>query len=271
MNSLKPLSWRTAIYLSAIASLGACGGGGSSLTNPLGLGSSESSNVTTYNLVSQSSASWSFDTVNGSTITNTGFSGWNIQLNSASIVTGRVGNSAAFDDTLTQSYGVIETPVVSGNTMTFSDNRISIAMWIKPSKVTTGSQYLLLGGAPSGGFKSIFVWLLDGKVTFEMQPVEGGFQRDRIIQSASTVQAGNWTHIAITYDGTLARTYLNGTVDNSNAISHGIPTPNNRIYVGGAALTEGGPLTFPGQIDELQLTAGILTAQQIATLANTPI
>jgi len=270
MNCLRQSFRRAVCGLSAMALLTACGGGGGSLADTLGIGPSTSTPVTQYNLVSQPSASWSFDSVVGSTVTNTGFAGWDIQLNSASIAPGKVGNAAAFDDSLAQSYGVIETPVISGNTMTFADNRISIALWLKPTKVAPSSQYLLLGGSPSIGFKSIFLWIIDGKVRFEMQPVNGGFQRDPIIQSTSAVPPGVWTHIAVTYDGATAKVYFNGTVDSSNAISHGIPTPNNRIFIGGAAVSEGGPLTFPGQIDELQLKASTLNPEQVTALANLP-
>lgn len=251
---------------SAALLLTACGGGSGMLEAALGISQQKPAD----SVVVQSRAAWSFDNVSGGTANNSAFSGWNIQLNSTSVQSGRVGNAVSFDDTLAQSYGVIQT-TLTGNNMEFPDNRLSIALWLKPSKVAAGSQYLLLGGAPSGGFKSIFLWLTDGRVTFEMQPTEGGFQRDRIVQSASTLVPAVWTHVAVTYDGTIARVYLNGTLNNTNVISHGIPTPNNRIYVGGAATSEGGPLTFPGMIDELQWTATTLTASEVSTLANVPL
>ena len=61
------------------------------------------------------------------------------------------------------------------------------------------------------------------------------FTGDTILESASTIPTTTWTHVSISYkggSGGSASIYVNGTLDNSVAISHSISTGSRQISLG---------------------------------------
>ena len=63
----------------------------------------------------------------------------------------------------------------------------------------------------------------------------GDFAFDTTLQSVSTMPTNTWTHVGISYKGNSggsASIYVNGTLDNSVAISHPIITGSRQISLG---------------------------------------
>ncbi len=86
------------------------------------------------------------------------------------------------------------------------------------------------------------------------------------VDSNGSVPAGVWTHIAVTYDGTTRRYYLNGVLDTTSTANPGPITPASS----GQSLGIGLDLTtnftqnyFGGLIDELRIWNVVRTGQQI--------
>jgi hypothetical protein len=59
-----------------------------------------------------------------------------------------------------------------------------------------------------------------------------------------------WTHIAATYDGSLLKVYVNGTLTGTLANASGLPSGADAWYFGKAA---SGSNLFPGTMDEIRI------------------
>ena len=234
---------------SAVAACGGGGGGGSgTVTQDLG-----------------DTAYWPFDSVAGNASPNTKFAGLDAVLNSATLVPGRVGNALQLDANLPQSYA--EIPITPGGEIVvdFPGDDISVALWARPTQIGATATYILLGGG-SGGQQSFHVRVVGGKVAFFLNKAPSIGTEDLIATSTTALTTATWTHIAVTFDGTVATIYLNGVVDATVVMPHRVEQVINRLYVGGRQLTTGTPDIFPGAIDELVLTQRVLTPAEIAQL-----
>ncbi|MGB9561886.1 MAG: LamG domain-containing protein, partial [bacterium] len=77
-----------------------------------------------------------------------------------------------------------------------------------------------------------------------------------------------WYHVAATYDGSSLRLYINGTLNNSVAKTGNIPDTTNAISLGS---TTGGLDRLSGYLDEVRIYTRVLSAEEVATLAGTPV
>ena len=79
------------------------------------------------------------------------------------------------------------------------------------------------------------------------------------------VQLNTWYHVAVTYDGSTLRLYVNGNLDGSLPVTGPIITTAQPFLIGGIP---GGPWYFTGRIDELSLYNRALSAGEILTIYN---
>ena len=214
-------------------------------------------------------AQWSFDNVSGAMAFNTKFAALHASLNSVSVVPGVMGQALQFDSSLNQSYAEINvTPGGAATWPHFPDAHISVAMWINPTRIEAGATYHLFGGGYFGG-QSFHVRIVDGKLALVLNALNtGGSGEDLIVQSSASVAPGHWQHVAVTYDGLIARVYLNGMLDVAKNISHPVSDAYNTLYIGGLPNSEGN-MTFPGAVDELKLTNTSLSPSAVAALTST--
>ncbi|MDP3651393.1 MAG: LamG domain-containing protein, partial [Rhodoferax sp.] len=204
---------------------------------------------------------WSFENANGASSPAADAPGFDAVLNLASIVPGKFGNAVKFDASLPNSYAVVNVMIQSaseGRSIVFPDNKISVAAWINPTMLSSGSTYQIFGGG-HWGLQSFHVKLIDSKVTLNLIDPNTG-TNDLIVSSQTPVIPNAWTHIAVTYDGSTAKVYINGSIDVTKNIGHSISPVVNNLYIGGVGET------FPGTIDELLLTGTTLTDAQVAQL-----
>jgi hypothetical protein len=80
------------------------------------------------------------------------------------------------------------------------------------------------------------------------------------ITSSSTIQAGEWTHVAITHDGSNQNIYLNGELDDSN---NGDPPGTSGGQFLLAANDARNQFFFDGQLDELRVWDSSRTQSEI--------
>ena len=74
--------------------------------------------------------------------------------------------------------------------------------------------------------------------------------------NSGSVTLNTWQHVAVTYDGSTTRTFLNGTQQNTSASSYTAPTTRNLQYIG---MTQSSGFTqdYYGFIDDLRITNGV--------------
>jgi predicted RNA-binding Zn ribbon-like protein len=88
----------------------------------------------------------------------------------------------------------------------------------------------------------------------------------RIQQTLTTADLNVWKHVALTYDGTVARFFINGALINSATAAH--TTNNNPLLLG-----RWNPATeyWDGLVDEMRLYNRSLSQAEVQTAMNTPI
>src|SRR3954468_6694208 len=86
------------------------------------------------------------------------------------------------------------------------------------------------------------------------------------------VPLGVWTHLAVTYDGTTMRLYVNGVLRNSVTASGGINASTAPLRIGGnTVFSVPGTEYFAGLIDEVRIYNRALSAAEITADMNTPL
>ena len=105
----------------------------------------------------------------------------------------------------------------------------------------------------------------------------GGNRTDFFVGTASgplvaiggtTLPFNQWSHLAITFDGAQVRTYVNGTLVNTQALSATITARGNPMNIGADA----SPAQFnKGLLDDLRIYNRVLTQAQIQTDMTTPV
>ncbi|MEI8259710.1 MAG: LamG domain-containing protein, partial [Deltaproteobacteria bacterium] len=93
----------------------------------------------------------------------------------------------------------------------------------------------------------------------------GQIQMDNRI-SPTQLSWNVWHHVAVTFDGSVGRVFLDGVLD-SEVVYDGfvsIPTDPGTVMLGGETDPHGGQSGFAGLIDELRIVRAALTPEQVA-------
>jgi hypothetical protein len=88
------------------------------------------------------------------------------------------------------------------------------------------------------------------------------------IYAPSPLPLNTWTHLAVTYDSTMVRLYVNGVLAGSQAQTAPIAASTNPLTIGGDR-TFG--QYFTGKIDEIRVYNRALTQSQIQNDMNSPL
>ncbi|HZP60166.1 MAG TPA: LamG domain-containing protein, partial [Opitutaceae bacterium] len=91
---------------------------------------------------------------------------------------------------------------------------------------------------------------------------------DAVLFGPKPVTPNVWTHLALTYDGTALRLFVNGAQVSSRAHKGAILTSSNPLQIGGDSIYG---QFFAGTIDEVRVYNVALSAAQIRTDMNTPV
>ena len=135
----------------------------------------------------------------------------------------------------------------------------SFSLWFKSDTLQRG--WLISGGTNSGG--NAFGLFLNSAVNGELAFHGNGASFD--LSLGNIIQANVWNHVAITYDGTTVKGFVNGVNVASSAIV--LNTSNTGIFFGGRQ----GLLStdfFNGDIDEILVYDKELTAGEVSDIYN---
>ena len=179
--------------------------------------------------------------------------------NGANIAVGKVGQSFNFT-AQNQSVGIPNNPAL------FPSTALSVEAWVNLSTYTgCSSHYRIFHTfrAVLRGY-AMFIDCASQKLVVELRDPSGV---SNAIGSNATIPAGTFTHIAMTWDGSNLRLFINGVLDNT------VATTISTIGTNSDALRIGNEFDFGfrGQIDEVSLYNRALTDAEIQSIFNAGI
>lgn len=151
----------------------------------------------------------------------------------------------------------------AGNTanLKFGGQTITLSAWVKP---TTATGYMPImaqrsGCAGTANWQFYRLSSTEGYVMyFNFWNTSGTNIQS---QSSVVIPASVWSHVAVTYDGSFVRFYLNGVLKEIQAKTGSIRSDSHNTYIG----TESCGNYFGGSIDEVRILNTVQTADQIKT------
>jgi len=194
---------------------------------------------------------WKFDETSGSIAYDSSWNSNDGTVYGATWTTGKVNGALFFDGT--------DDYVDIGNTLSITTG-FTVMAWVNPSSIGIDRQIISKGYDGTNTQWELKTSTTDGKVDFRKWTAGGPVG----VTSTQTLTVGTWVHLAGTFDGTTWKIYWNGVLDNSQAGSGPVETPQN-LYIG--AVDHGG-LGHPAQywhgyIDEAKIYSCVLTQEQI--------
>ena len=208
-------------------------------------------------------AAYSFDEGTGTTANDSSGQGNTATLNNGvAWVAGQHGKAASFD-------GVNDYITIPNSASTnISGSALTLSMWINPQPLAGGDSVII------GKF-----WNTTQSSPYYQYGLElgGGNRTDFYVGTASgplvavggtTLPFNQWSHLAITFDGTQVKTYVNGALVNTQALSATITARGNPMNIGADA----SPAQFnKGSLDDLRIYSRVLTQAQIQSDMITPV
>ncbi|HEV2210475.1 MAG TPA: LamG-like jellyroll fold domain-containing protein [Verrucomicrobiae bacterium] len=142
-------------------------------------------------------------------------------------------------------------------------NAITIETWVYPTNVPATDSMVIVGKDDAASERQYDLALVTSGTGLAFRPhvgVPGGF----IFYTGTTpVSLNHWYHVALTYDGTTLKLYVNGVQDGSLAVTGPVLATSQPLCIGG--LTSG-PWYFRGLIDEVSLYSRALSATEIEAI-----
>lgn len=152
--------------------------------------------------------------------------------------------------------------------MDLSGSQMTIATWVFFNTLSSGIDQRIISKA-SGSAETDHYWMLgttesSGHVV--RARIKAGGSTITVIAGSGSLATGTWYHIAVTYDGSFVRLYLDGTNVGQSAKT-GVLGTNSGVSVNiGRNPNASG--YFSGRIDEARIYSLALTAAEIAYLAQ---
>lgn len=145
----------------------------------------------------------------------------------------------------------------------WDDTTLSITQWVKPDIdfVAGATGYLCTRNTTGASSWGIFVGT---NLKLGYKGGGGGF-----INSVSAIPAGQWTHIAIVFNGTNGKLYINGVEDRSATVT-AVGTSDIQPIIGSRWDTKNVDTTLPfnGSISDVRIYDHALSQGEIANLAQ---
>ena len=190
-------------------------------------------------MVADSSGNGNAGTVSGATWTSVGKYGSALSFNGSSARV-NVANSASLQ--------------LSGG--------MTLEAWVDPASVTNVWRDVIYKGNDN--------YYLEATSMPGSLPAGGGIMGGGYGEAygAAKLAANSWSYLAVTYDGSAVRLYVNGSLVSSTPKTGALATSTNQLQIGGDSLYG---QYFSGLIDEVRIYNVALSAGQIQTDMATPI
>lgn len=143
---------------------------------------------------------------------------------------------------------------------------MTLSAWVRPTTLGNWRQ-VLLKERPNGLTYGLYGTGGTGNRPNSTISV-GGVDREVNAPAASALTVNTWAHLAVTYDGTTMRIYVNGTQVATRAQTGAMATSSNALKIGGNAIWGE---WYAGQVDEVRVFNRALTAVEITFIRDTPL
>jgi VCBS repeat-containing protein len=168
---------------------------------------------------------------------------------------GRNGGALSFD-------GVNDLVTIADHNSLDLTTGMTLEAWVRP--VTVSSYRTVVLKNVSGGFAY-------GLIASDAASLPAGYVRttaDLNATGSTALGVNVWTHLALTYDGTMLRLYVGGTQVASRALSGSMVVTTGALTIGGNSLGIG---YFQGLIDDVRVYNRALTPLEIQTDMTTAV
>lgn len=132
---------------------------------------------------------------------------------------------------------------------------LTVSCWINATSLATNNFFLSFG---AGGAAKTSLNISTNKLTATVNSAA------TTIVGGTTINTATWYHLAVTYDGTTIKIYVNGTSD-AAPVSSTFVAPSNGFTIGTRVSND---IFFNGQIDSVKIWKAALTASQITADYN---
>lgn len=164
---------------------------------------------------------------------------------------GKNGTAAAFN-------GTNNAVTFLGSALDMSGGQFSEAVWIYPSNTDTDFHRIIGYQVGANQYRTPGIW------TYQGTKIHTGFGDGTTWKSFTTdsvLTLNAWNHVAITFDGTTYRVYVNGSqVASSSGFAGLTPYPQQGMSIGS--------VNFQGTIDDVAIYTRALSSSEVAAMAD---
>jgi hypothetical protein len=208
-------------------------------------------------------AAYSFDAGSGTSVADVSGGGDTLQLyNGATWTSGHSGSALALDGANDVAIATAYKPALN-----LLGRSFTLSAWIY-RRSNSGWQIIAAKPYGTGHSWPYFDWSLHVEnSTGRIVAFLGCEVWQRV--SNSSVPLNAWTHVAVTYDGSRIRHYLNGALDRTTAVTCSVTNTNSRPIRIGA--NGAGNEVFNGRLDDVRIYNRPLSATEIQNDMSTPL
>jgi hypothetical protein len=199
---------------------------------------------------------WGFDEGSGSVVGDGSGRGNSGSLAGAVWSAGRFGSGLSFD-------GVSSWVTVPDSASLHLDSALTLEAWVRPSALGTVWRTVVFKERGDGMAYSLYA------NEASTRPVGQVFiDGERNAVGSAALPVDEWSYLAVTYDGSSLRLYVDGSLAATAAVSGSIEASSGPLRIGGNSVWDE---WFAGLIDEVRVYNRALSQSEIQTDMNTPV
>lgn len=130
----------------------------------------------------------------------------------------------------------------------------SVEFWVNPAREVSNYQHLLTNDWRTPNFGGLYQY--GRRISYWADGAQ-------VLESVSQLPLNQWTHLAISFDGSVARLYLNGRLEQARTFPH--LRFNNPLRLGDGVYPDSS-LYFQGLLDEVSFYSAALSESEIQAL-----
>jgi Concanavalin A-like lectin/glucanases superfamily/Bacterial Ig domain len=208
-------------------------------------------------------AAYSFTEGSGTVLSDVSGHGITMDLtNGPAWVAGHYGTALSFDGSNDRAVARAYNAALN-----LAGRSFTLSAWINP-RSNSSWQMIVLKPASAGHNSPYFDWSMHREISTGRIVGYLGCDGGQRTSNASTA-LNAWTHVAVTYDGTALRHYINGVLDRTTALTCAVTNTSSQPIRIGANGGNGEVLN--GSVDDVRIYDRVLSAAEIQADMNTAL